>query len=415
MYEFILTERLSTVLATILLALLTSSLVGAGRLWLRGLIYNLAPAMAAAFYAVAFLAQPRPDVVDLIAGLLFEITLLALFFRIFLKLKNHAIVICVEDSIRVLKLAVVLQLLVAYPNMTMDGFGLFSEGSRIDYISASTLAKYYTYAGLLISTVQAVFLASLVTGRGYIGILGWFVIVVNLALSVLAGSKGGAFLWLLSIASLIEYRRARIQTYKLIMLPLIGIGAVLISSLIVADFFNLELGDFINLAMSRFFLNNDARALALDLRATETADFSFFSEAFRSLGNLLGYPPRNDPLGVVLYREGLDIANGNGGNTSFMALATYYFPTGYVFVPALLGMLGAIFFVGLAGMSARLFHKATHRAMATSISLACLLTYSQDFLAFQVLLPLAVLTIFAIWISQSKIYGVNLKLQHGKN
>lgn len=399
-----------TVLATVLLAFLASSLVGAGRLWLRGLMYNLAPAMAAAFYAVAFLAQPQPNSMDLIAGLLFEITVLALFFRLLFKLKQDIMLISKEDVARVLKWTVVVQILFALPNMTTAGFGLFSEGSRIDYLSANSLAKYYTYAGLLISAVQAAFLASLVTERGYLGILGWAVIITNLVLSVLAGSKGGVFLWLLSIASLIEYRRARIHTCKIIMVLLIGGGAVLISSLIIAKFFSLELGDFIELAMSRFFLYNDARALSLDLRTSQSADFSFFSEAFRSLGNLFGSPPRNDPLGVVLYEEKFSITNGGGANSSFMALATYYFPIGYALIPALMGMVGAIFLTGGALISVKLFSRPAPRVMVTSIWLASFLTYSQDFLAFQVLLPLATLAVLTIWVCRRYFYATTTQL-----
>lgn len=414
MYEFILKERFATVLGIFLLALFTSSLVGAGRLWLKGLIYNLSPAMAASFYAVAFLATPQPDSADLIAGLIFEVTVLALFFKLLLNIKRDMINICEGDAARVLIWAVAFQLLISYPNMITAGFGLFSEGSRIDYLSSSSLAKYYTYAGLLISTVQAVFLASLVTSRGYLGILGWSVIAANLMLSVLAGSKGGAFLWFLSMASLIEYKRAHIQIYKIIIFLIIVMGLAWISSIIVAKFLNIEFDDFINLALSRFFLNNDARALSLDLRTSQTADLSFFSEAFRSLGNLIGFPPRNDPLGVVLYGEGLSITNGSGANTSFMALATYYFPIGYALIPALLGILGLIVVVGVAWMSAKLLVMPAPRVMASSIWMACLLTYSQDFLAFQVLLPLTVLAIFAIWISRRKFNYIPIKLQHVK-
>lgn len=414
MYEFILKERLATVIVILLLAMLISSLVGAGSLWLKGLVYNFSPAMAASFYAVAFLATPQPKSVDLIAGLLFELTVLALFFKLFLNIKKSIVQICEADAARVLKWALLFQLLISFPNMNTAGFGLFSEGSRIDYLSSNSIAKYWTYAGLLISTVQAVFLASLVTSRGNIGILGCSVIAANFVLSVLAGSKGGVFLWLLSMASLIEYKRAKIQTYQIIITLMIVMASVWISSIIIAQFLNLEINDFIDLASSRFFLSNDARALSFDLRTSQTADFSFFSEAFRSLGNLIGLPPKNDPLGVVLYGEGLSIINGSGANTSFMALATYYFPIGYTLIPALLGILGLIIVVGVAWITAMLLVSPATRLMATSIWMACLLTYSQDFLAFQVLLPIAVLVIFGIWIVRRRFNDFPIKTQYVK-
>ncbi|MEJ7138193.1 hypothetical protein [Amphibiibacter pelophylacis] len=415
MYEFILEQKLATVLAAIFLALLSSSLVGAGKLWFKGLIYNFTPAFAAAFYTVAFFALPRPDSADLFAGLLFETTVLALFFRLLLKLKREMMLISEIDAVRGLMWTLVLQLALAYPNMSMSGFGLFSDGSRIDYLSASSLAKYYTYAGFLISTIQAVLVASLVTIRGYLGLWGYLVIAANLALSVLAGSKGGVFLWLLAIASLIDYKRAKIRTYKFIIIVLIGLVSMWASSLIIAEFLNLQIADFINIAISRFFLNNDARALALDLRTSQTSDISFFSEAFRSLGNLLGLQPRNDPLGVILYEEGLSITNGSGANASFMALSTYYFPAGFALVPALLGMLGVFFLVGINMMSVKLVFRPTHRAVITSIWLATLMIFSQDFLSFQVMLPIAVLSVFIIWLSQKKFYVFAKKTPQSKH
>lgn len=418
MYELILEERLATILATVLLAMLASSLVGAGRLWLRGLMYSLAPAMGAAFYVVAFLAQPAQNKTDLIAGLLFETTVLAIFFQLFKRLKQYLIFIRAGEAAQLLKWTIALKLLIVLPTVTASGFGIFSDGSRIDYLYANSWAKYFTYAGSMITTVQAVFLASLITTRGYLGALGWAVITINFSLSVVAGSKGGVFLWLLAVVSLIDYGRARIPTYKIILALLIGTSAVLLSSLIVAQFFGVELGDFFRLASSRFFLVNDARALALDLRTQQSSSLSFFSEAFRSLGNMLGMPPQNDPLGVVLYSEGLSVTNGNGANTSFMALATYYFPIGFALLPAIAGMLGAVFLALIGRLSVKIFSSPVRRTVIISIWMACLGNYSQDFLAFQVLLPLAVLFIFFILIYHPKWYAKRYettpKLQHGR-
>lgn len=401
-------------LAAVLLAVLASCLVGAGKLWLRGLMYSLAPALGAAFYAVCFLAQPKLESADLIAGLLFETTVLVFFYQLLLWLKRDLALIRDEDAVRTLKFGVLLQLLTSLPNITSDGFGLWSDGSRIDYLSASSLAKYFTYAGLLISTVQASFLASLVTFRGRLGILGWVVLWTNIALSVASGSKGVVFLWMLSIASLIDYDRARIPIYKIVIVFAVVIVSALLSSLVLANFLDLELREFLDLATSRFFLNNDARALALELRTSQSADMSLFSESFRSLGNLIGSPPRNDPLGVELYRDGLFIFNGNGANTSFMALVTYYFPIGYALLPALLGIFGAAITVIVARISSILVFNPTRRVIVTSIWLATFLTYSQDFLAFQVLVPLAVIVVLFIYISRFKFLSFYMLFKYEK-
>lgn len=409
MYELILSEMLLTTIMAGFLALATGYLVGAKHIWFRGLCFNYAPAFAAAFYVVALFGKPSQDSLDIIAGLLFEVIILALFYRTLLNLKKNIGCICVQDAVKIIKYTLAFQLIIIYHNISLPGFGIFSEGSRIDYLFANSLAKYYTYASVLIATIQAVFLAVLVSGRGYFGVLGTSVIALNILISVLAGSKGAVFLWMLSIASLIDYKRARIQTYKLIIVLLLLVGTLWISSVVVADFLNLELSDFYNTAVSRFFLNNDARALSFDLRTSQSADFSFFSEAFRSLGNLLGLPPKNDPLGVVLYAEGLSINNGGGANASFMALATYYFPEGYTLIPALLGILGAIGIIGMSKISSKLLLKPTPRAIALSIWLISLLTYSQDFLAFQLLVPLSLVATFFLIVTRKKFGGLYLK------
>jgi hypothetical protein len=238
--------------------------------------------------------------------------------------------------------------------------------------------------------------------RSYLGILGWSIIAINFTISVLAGSKGAAFLWLLSIASLIEYKHTNIRIYKAIPWLVVGISAASISSIIIADFLKLDIFQFIDLVVSRFFLTNDARALSLDLRTAQTIELSLFSEAFRSLGNLFGLPPKNAPLGVIMYSEGLLITDGSGANASFMALATYYFPIGYSLIPALLGIFGLVIFFGVARISTKLLVRPTHRLVAASIWLTSLLSYSQDFLAFQIVFPLAALTVLALWISRQK-------------
>lgn len=414
MYELMLTERVATVLAAISISVCTSVMLGSGRLWLSGLAFNYAPAMAAAFYVVAFLAEPRPNSVDLIAGILFEAIVLLLFFWQLLKIKKDLILVRECDVTRVLKILLILQLLVSLQNITTAGFGLFSEESRIAYLEHSSLAKYYAYAGVLISAVQAVLLASLVTARRYLGVLGWIVICANFVLSVMSGSKGGVFLWMLSIAALVDYRRAGIKTHKIIVAMLIGTGLLIVSSFAIADSIGLELGEFIDLVVNRFFLNNDARALSLDLRSSASSNFNFLSEAFRSLSNLIGFSPRNEPLGVLLYRERFNTANGDGANASFMALAAYYFPIGYALLPAMLGMLGAVLFAWVARTTTNRFNKPVPRLSVAAIWLATFVIYSQDFLAFQVLMPLAVLAVVAIWISQRRYYCFMAKSQYGK-
>jgi hypothetical protein len=313
--------------------------------------------------------------------------------------------------VKALGWTMVVQIACTAPLVAMGGFGIFSDESRIGYLYTGSLPKYFTYASFLAATVQAALLAALVSASGRLGSWGWGVILLNFAISVTSGSKGAVFLWLVAIASMIDYRRARIPAYKLFGALALGTGGLLVSSLAIAHFLDLDLDVFLSLALNRFFLNNDARALAFDLRNWHSASGSMFSESFRSLGNLFGLPPRNDPLGVLLYSEAFATVNGNGANASFMALGTYYFPAGYAFVPALLGMLGTLGLALLAGVTAGPPHRAVQRVINHSIWLTCLVNYTQDFLAFQVLLPLVILTSISIRFRDFAAHGLATKLR----
>lgn len=142
-----------------------------------------------------------------------------------------------------------------------------------------------------------------------------------------------------SVAALVDYRRARIPKTLQLLVAVGGAGALVVSSIIIADFIGITTEQFTDLALSRFFLNNDARSLAFDLRSQVTAETGLLSESFRSLGNLFGSPPRNDPLGVLLYAQRLGVTNGSGANASLMALVTFYSTPGYATIPALFGSL----------------------------------------------------------------------------
>ncbi len=414
MYNFILEQKLAAFIAALLLALCACAIAG-GRLtlWWRGILYSYMPSLAAAFYATAFFADAAPFAGDLAAGLLFEFTVLVLFYRQFRLLRRDLETVSRQSVTKALGRTMVVQVICAVPLIAAGGFGIFSDESRIGYLYTGSLPKYFTYASFLATTAQVALLAALVSTSGRLGSRGWSVILLNFAISVTSGSKGAVFLWLASIASLIDYRRARIPAYKLFGALAIGIGAFLVSSLAVAQFFDLDFDVFLDVAFSRFFLNNDARALAFDLRNWHSASYSMFSESFRSLGNLLGIPPRNDPLGVQLYGEAFAIENGNGANASFMALGTYYFPAGYAFIPAVLGIIGILGVAQLAGMTSSLLHRPVQRVIVRSIWLVCLALYTQDFLAFQVLLPLAILTILIFRFRNFAVHGTSTKLPQG--
>lgn len=398
MYEFILSTKLLTAAGALALAAIASGLVGHGRLWWRGMLFTLGPMLAAAFFLIAPLAPVTPDLFDLLGGLLFEFTILCLFFHFFGRLLAVVHRMADADALALLRTSLILQLMVAWPIVTSEGFGLLSEGSRIDYLYGSSLAKYFTYTGMVLTTLQTGLIAQRISRNGNPGWLGVVTIFINFALSVAAGSKGAAFLWLSAVLAMVDYRQARISTRAALTGVVVLMVALVVSSNLVADFLGITTDEFANLAVSRFFLNNDARALAFDLRTSTSPDAGLLAESLRSVFSLLGSPPVNPPLGVHLYGEYFGISDGSGANAALAALITFYSPAGYAMVPA----IGATCFALLLFVVVRIVQSAMRRASSQFIVLTfgifALLQLSQDFLAFQVVMPLACIGITFVWI-----------------
>lgn len=402
MYELIFTERMPTLLAAALVSLIASTVAGARHLWIKGFLFNLAPAMGAAFYVVSFTPKIHPNSLDLASALLFEFTFLVIFYKALAALISEMNLVDERDAGKVLKWAVLIHVITFLPNLGEVGFGIFSEGSRIDYLYSNRFAKYLTYAGIATSLVEAAFLARLLTIRGTVGAMGLFVFLLNFALSVLSGSKGGVFLWIATVLSLIDFRFFRINIVQIFLLLILGLFSAYLSTLIVSNFFNLDFSEFIDIATSRFFLFNDARALALDFRPIGYVDSTLFSESFRSLSGLFGSEPLNDPLGILLYKEAFVIDSGAGANTSLMALVVYYTAPGSSMLPILMAAIGLFLVFYVSQVSLRVFQDSKTRLIVTVVWMVAILNYSQDFLAFQVLFIMAVPLMLFLFIVRPK-------------
>lgn len=398
MYEFILREKFVTAVAGLLLAVLASATVGSPRLWWRGTAFSFAPALATAFFLVAPLSEQPIAMADILGGLLLEFTVLCLFFVFFKQLRTSIQRMSDFDTLWLLRASILIQLLLAWPLVGSAGFGIFSEGSRIDYLYAGSLGKYLTYGGFLLTSIQAALVAQRISQTGNPGLLGSAAIVTAFVMSVLAGSKGGVFLWLLAIAALVDYRRARISVLAKILALGLGAIALIGSSLFVSDFLGITPSEFIDIALSRFFLNNDARALAFDFRSSTSGEASLLAESFRSLWSLFGVPPQYPPLGIQLYGQLFGVDTGNGANASLAALLVYYTPAGYVMLTAVIATAGALALALIFEGARRAMRRASSRVLVLVFALFAVQQYSQDFLAFQVVMPLAVIAILIIWL-----------------
>jgi hypothetical protein len=168
------------------------------------------------------------------------------------------------------------------------------------------------------------------------------------------------------------------------------LAALWLSATVVSGFFGISKLEFAELAASRFFLNNDARALALETGGGPDRMYELPAASFRGVSNKLGLSSVDPPLGQLLYEQEFELADGSGANSSVIALIHYYSPRSYSVLPAVLaGILATVIFAGVV-LLRRVF-KCRQRKLALTLSGMLLVqTLSQDFLAFQVLLPLFV-------------------------
>lgn len=398
MYEYLLSAALPTSLVALTLTWLASSLASRPRAAIRSLAFNFTPAFAAAFFVTAPFSDTVISLPDVFACFFFEFVVLCLFCRLLISMLDDVPRLNDASAKRALSLTLVLQVLLAIPIITSNGFGIFSEGSRIEYLYAGASAKYLTYACILLAGFQAGLFANRLGRAGRPRGLDYLALAANFALSVLSGSKGVFFLWLLGSLALVDYRAARIRFGVAVCASLLITASFAFMVQTLAGLLGLTAWEFLKLALSRFFLSNDARALAFDLRPLAEPTASLFSESFRSLSALLGYSSSNPPLGVLFFDEYFGVSGGDGANASLTALIVYYSVPGYAALPALLATAAAVMLYLATRAARRALRGTVSRFAVTAWGIIALQQLSQDFLAFQVVMPLIVVAVVIMFV-----------------
>lgn len=407
MYEYLLQTRIATLLVAVAVAWLAGALAGNPRVALRSIVFSYWPAFACAFFVIGAFYEGQVSAFDLAAGFLFEFSVLLAFTKLFhdaLKADRGVDERAVELWLR---WSFALQLLIALPLLTSEGFGIFSEGSRIAYLDAGHAAKYLTYAGGLLSSVQAGLIAKRLSGRRSPGPTGYAVIFGTFAVSTLSGSKGSFFLWLASTLALVNYLHLRLRWLPIVTWLIMLSITLVITAKIISEMLGITEIEFTQLAVSRFFLNNDARALAFDLRSSSGGLSDLLAASFRSLSTLLGHESIDPPLGLLLFEKEFGVSTGNGANASLIALITYYSMRGYAMFPTIIACLGlAVLYGGVVGFR-RIVVGPLRKMAVTLIGLTLVQQLSQDFFAFQLLVPLACAAGFFFIVTNRKYAGAS--------
>lgn len=408
MYDYLLDNKLATLVAALMISWL--AFIGLGRRShvFRSVLYAFGPSFACAFYFVGLSHGGKVSRTDLLAGLLFETVVLFAYLTLFCRALD--LVRCAHRSPeaqsvdRWLLFTLMAQLAVGAPTVLTEGFGIFSDGSRIEYLQGNALLKYATYAIVLLGAVQAGLLAyRMSAGRG-VGWIGATVVVFGLASSLLSGSKGGVFLWFASVVALLSWNRVRGRRWLVLTGGCVLTAAFAATASIAGDALGLTTFEFSELAFARFFLNNDARALAVDFGGAAVPLREIFASSFRGVSATLGVAPADPPLGPLLNDLQFGITTGEGPNASLMALITYYSPRGYAIFGAVMASLGVWVLWSAAMLALRRLRRPHTRLAVLLVGAQLIVSMSQDFLAFPLLLLSAMaLVALLLWLEPRRI------------
>jgi hypothetical protein len=382
MFDYIFEAKLITVIIALILTWVTFLLIKAQQFWLRGIFFSYGPAFASAFFVAGFFYKGQVNEFDLIAGFIFEFTVLMISTMLVshvIKWVRNGLDANVEAWLR---WSLILQLFAASPLFLVEGAGIFSEGSRINYFHESSVVRYLGYMGVLTAYVQAALLAKRLSSSGDVSYIGYVIILATFVISTLSGSKGGGFLWLAAFLSLVDFRNLKLRWLPIACAFLAVVFSLWITAGVISELLSISEMDFVELAIARFFLNNDARALAFDWGGQSAALSEFLAATFRSFANLLGYPSSDPPLGLLLNEKQTGLFTGNGPNASLIALIIYYSAKGYAFLPALLACFGGIFIYFVVVFVRRRLQGELVKMASSIIGIVIVQLFSQDFLAF---------------------------------
>lgn len=358
---------------------------------LRTMLISTGMWFAPAFYLLFIVSQEAFES-EIVAGFFLEALILVIWLKLVSRLMR-----CVNDSrvhqiqqlTRWLKTAIAFQLGLTMYLLTQEGMGLFSTGSRIEYLEASRVNLYLTYAGLLVSGISVPVAAAIVSRKRSWD--RWTTAFVGMAMvsSLIAGSKGSGLLLLTALLCYVHLPGPRAY-FKVLRIPLF-IGIVFISTtvVVVGDYLDLEPEEMASLMAARFFLANDGRALSIDLASQlDETGTSLMRESFRSYSSLFGSPPKNIPLGQLQYQKAFSTQGLSGANSSATALLIAYGTSVEKALFAIFIVLAALLIYHLACV------QGGYLIIRLGIGATLLSLLTQDFLAFQVVLNLLLAAVF---------------------
>lgn len=383
----------------------------------------------AVILAIPFISPFPVDVVQVLTGISIEVFCAAVFFMSSLQiikfLRTSAKV--VPDRFLLLLILVKLFFLVANYNASGGQYGIFSDDSRIDFLTISPLLARTWYLDMIIDFIVLLSIALRYYGEKKLRFQDWLCVLAIISITFISGSKGAAFL-MIAYAMLFIYA-AFPRIMSLIPLWVIVIVASIFSAAIfgyiyfLSELLQVPVGDQISLTISRFLLSADARIMAFDPNVNafvlSQPHGAFLSELFRGFARILGLSTAEFPIGVYQYQYQVGTTNYVGSTNQLSAMFIIY---GGAF------WLGEFFTVG--GLFWVVYHFLKYSMQSNKIEVRWVTAASffllsdnlcKGFDAFVQLLPICVLVIIFLMVlprfrwmtrrvtSSTQSYGGNMR------
>lgn len=352
----------------------------------RSILFSFGFWLAPLFY-ITYIALGHQTSSEIVAALFVECIILITYYALFsflLATVSNTESLNIDRLIRWLKFGTAIVIGLHLPLVFSGGFGIFSSGPRNEYLGNSRWYLYCAYASLLTQAIIVPIIAAILNHEKQWNKLVVVYLAIVSSLSILTGSKGGGILSIFAILSLLRFQTTK-DYVRLLRFPFMAIIAFLSATIyIVGNFLSLEPSQMISLMFARIYINNDARALAIDLG--DPRNGSLFRESFRSLSTLFGYPPDYPALGQNLYTQAFHTNGFIGANSSATALLIAYGSTvERVLFSFLLCTIAASVYLFARGRN-------SYSIVKLAIGINVLSMLSQDFLAFQLIGNLLILS-----------------------
>jgi hypothetical protein len=358
----------------------------------------------AVILAIPFISPFHVGLVQVLTGVFIEVFCAFIFF-----MSGWQIIKFLRTSARVvpdryLLLLILFKLFFFSANYIAAGgqYGIFSDESRIDFLTLSPLLARTWYLDLIIDFIVFLSMAlRFLEQRKFRG-QDWLGVLAIISISFLSGSKGVTFLLIayamLFINAAFPRLMSLIPKWTLWLAAVICSAAIFGYVYVLSELLQVPVSDQITLTLSRFLLSADARIMSFDPNVNNFVlsqpHGAFLSELFRGPARILGLSTAEFSMGIYQYQYQANTTNFVGSTNQLSAMFIIYGGTFWLVEFFIIAGLMWLVYIFLK-FSIR-SDKLAVRWVAAASFFHLSDTLSKGFEAFVQLLPICVLLIFTL-------------------